>query len=174
MLLYSNNFTLKGVYGERNDVLECYEEDKYSIISHLNEDFKIKGKYIFMIDYPEEQITTIWQQTKSPVDETDKKDGSFVDGFKHLYGNYDAKFTGLAIGSNGCYFDGTSKDGSWHYCIGCFSNHYNNKMPGPSGKFTRYVSLWVKFPVKILMSCMQMRKTSFLHSAFVLVLLIRS
>ena len=159
----TNNFENK------NEALSCNKEGKYSILSELNQSFKIKGKYEFLIEYPEKKTYNIWRQTNRPIDEPETGN-KYVEGFQPL--------TTLAPGTNWgglcqtndtnpySLLNGTPKSVGnigWDYAIGVYKiSPLKNGLIPYVGGFVSIVKLWVKSPIIYeQISCNINRKNKF-------------
>ena len=176
MLLFFHD-TTKVDYWTGNEAYFLETEAKYSILSLLNDSFKIGDHFQFLLDYPNNP-PIIWRQTKNPIDEKTSDDTSQkVSGFQTV-SSCDQHFTGLAQSTSSCLLDGSSEKtteySSWHYCIGLTSSQYPKPeiLPGPYGTFTTQVALWVKFPIQPKYTCKQ-RGVPKLYASFVIILCLK-
>ena len=159
----------KNNFENKSEALSCNKEGKYSILSELNQSFKIKGKYEFLLEYPELKIYNIWRQTNRPIDEPEIGN-SYVEGFQPLttLAPYH-RWGGLCLTNDTSPYsllNGTPisvGNGGYFFAIGLYkTSSWNHGLIPTNDKPVSVVKLWVKFPVLFeLMSCNVNRKSNF-------------
>ena len=74
-----------GVYFKtEEEFMNINEKQRYSIYGELNENFKINGKYEFLIYYPELSKYNWWRQSKLPYDDIEKSDSKTAEGYEDV------------------------------------------------------------------------------------------
>ena len=155
-IFYHNMETYEGFYNA-SEAMQCNSAYKYSILSELNKTLKQKNnKYEFILEYPDRGTMNHWQQTNSPLEETEHGQ-KVVSGYHKIYiGETKSSWGGLAKSSslvssrtliNGTPGDITASD--WSYAIGMYNGVTwpNRNLPAGCGP-TNIVYLWVKIPEK--------------------------
>ena len=61
------------------------EKQRYSILGELNEDYKINGKYEFLLYYPDLNKYNWWRQNKLPYNEEERTGIHIADGYEGVY-----------------------------------------------------------------------------------------
>ena len=154
--VFFHNMTTFVGFSSESEAKQCNSVYKYSILSELNGIQKqSNGKYEFILEYPEHDSMNQWQQTNSPLEETEHGQKEVV-GYKEIHiGESSSKWGGLAKSSdavkqytliNGSPVDTTGMD--WGFAIGMYNGvywgHYN--LPAGEHGATNIVYLWVKVP----------------------------
>ena len=187
---YNNSLWLKVFFHSNKDGLNGFSNEeeakycvnnpyKYSILSKINEKFKINNVYEFIIEYPELGVYNIWQQEDNPL-EIEESVGYSVNGFVEIETNaYDPNWGGLAKttistlnGKNSSLLDGCPNSDEWYFAIGMYQDIYwkvdsttHYSLPAYNQIETNTVALWLKMPRSILCTVNKHRKQSF---AFIL------
>lgn len=147
MLVFRHS-TLKNIkYFTPESALLSNEEDLFSIIGKIDDTFKYKGKFEFLLEYPETKVFVIWRQSKSPT--TQRENGSFAEGFEpiHLIEN-SLTFGGLQISSNPEYtmFDCDPRTANCFYEVGSYGIHTPAFASYVNGGRRREENIFIRIP----------------------------
>lgn len=180
--VFYQNFNSGVGFSTAKDALLCNEEDRYSILSELNDSLKLNNKkYEFILYYPELDVYNRWRQTNNPIDEYEATGKTTVDGFHPIHtGAKINEWGGLARsnGTNAALLNGTPGQigsGSWWLAIGVvtgasFYNSIKTFYNIPAHNTGVNISyLWIRVPLKIDMSCKQRERH---HLSFALIALL--
>ena len=161
------------------DALLCNEEDRYSILSELNESLKLSNnKYEFILEYPEINLYNRWRQTNNPIDEYEATGKATVDGFYSIHlGAYKSNWGGLARsnGTDRALLNGTPDtigNNDWWFAVGVKTGafYYKNTIIMPAHNVgVTILYLWVRVPIKIGMTC---KVKNSIHSSLILITLL--
>ena len=126
----------------------------FSRFSDINSKYKIKGKYIFMLQYPVGVVK--WEQKNNPLDEEESELRTEVEGFvlyEHPQNVENNTFGGLAktkreqCGCINTFLKGHFIDERWWYSVGqkpgCCEDWQKNTTPGPFIEVDS-IHLWIK------------------------------
>ena len=88
-----------------DEVYSCNLTQKYSSLGSLNDNFKYKGYFEFLLEYPEKNYYVQWRQKKNPM-----KTKNYESIVKIHVPENEAKFSGLALSteSDSTFIDGSS------------------------------------------------------------------
>ena len=155
-LFFHNMTDISNGFSSNEEALHCNSEGKYSILSELNESYKIQGRYEFLLEYPEIGDYNRWLQTNRPFDEVEKGD-RYVEGYIPKHIGYSGKGWGGLLKTNINASSFTLINGSpeslggsnWFYAIGkrtgvMWNDYY--RLPGPIDSEMSFVYLWVRIP----------------------------
>ena len=124
-----------------------YKGGKYSILYQLNDNYKIRGKYEFLLEYPELSVSNHWRQSVNPLTKE-------CDGVNNATGYEEVDIQVRDNGWGGLYKHRNcatligSYDGRWHYAIGVVNKQFFPRFPGPYYDQS-IVYLWIKIPYSI-------------------------
>lgn len=153
--VYHHDIT-KGTFKDKEEAKYYVErDDKFSILGLINDNYKIDGKFEFMIEFPNltnQEGQNRWAQTNNPLSISEISDSS-VPGFERVtidwthaidQSNYRFTFCGLAL-SNYEYslLDGTCAQQKWFFSIGPLEKHRNKYIPGYT-EFNYETVLWLR------------------------------
>ena len=173
-LIFHHNSTYG--YFTKNNVLNHYSTNLFSVLSNVDDSFKIDDKFEFLLKYPELQDYVQWTQTVNPIFAKHNESNGYVP--KHYNWNYRYPFNGLSLTSsvNCALLDGTPNEPDWFFGIGAYGYALEKEgaIPGPfwndNGKYLHEVNLYIKvYNPKLLRklyskpSC-QIKQKTFLHS----------
>ena len=142
-LLFYHDLNKATYFNNKTDAYECNEEGRYSKLKTLKNIDKIKGKFEFLLEYPELGKSNQWKQSINPFRQH-LNDGENATGYEEIdIQMYDNNWGGLfSYDGDNCLLAG-STDGLWHYAIGTAVNSYDPYFPGPDcGR--KIVKLWIK------------------------------
>ena len=174
-LIFFHNSTGR-VFFEKNssDLLFCNKSQQFSNLGILTNNYKTKGFFEFLIEYPEINFIIHWKQKKNPV-----KASSNV-GFVPLrVDNNTAKFNGLALSSatSLTFLDGNIGSGDWHYAIGSYESWGGSeRFPGPllyneDNNFYGISLVYMYVRIKTSLSCKISKGISFKSSLMIMILM---
>ena len=133
-LIFHHNVKNGELFKGKNEALYYRGTDKFSLLSRINNKFKINGQYFeFKITYPEYDDCIHFTQKTNPMLVNEIEEGT-VDVKKESNMNDHYHFSGLALGENDfTLLDTNGKEDIWFYSIGQFNFdiNYNSSMPGP-------------------------------------------
>ena len=124
---------------------ESTEENRFSLLGNINNSFRFRGKYEFLLEYPEHNGYYRWKQRLNPF--TAKQYDNI--GYEKIHEEWtEFKFGGITRSSSGCsILDGRPRSGDYYYAIGLNTSWGNNLIPGPftgRSKPVREVKLWIR------------------------------
>ena len=139
----------------KNDY-ECLfsnEENKYSLLGYINDQFRVQGSFVFLLEYPETPCHYFFSQEVNPIFTTPDN----VEGFTPYSSNCSSnlKFIGLNRNNyqNAAYLDGivTNPSNSWYWFFGIgqkttWGGH--DQIPGYISSYSPIileVNLWMQF-----------------------------
>ena len=156
--VFFHNHSTKVNFIDEAEARHCNSEFKYSILDEISPRMKIKNKYEFIMEFPNDNTFIRWHQNRNPVKELDGKDKA--DGFEMLDKNINSElqsFRGLTRSTikynnvYNCFLDGNPSSGFWYYAIGMYENSSESfKTNGiPTYKaYTESLRLWIKLSFK--------------------------
>ena len=145
-----------GDFFTQNDVYNISTDDKYSILYLLNKNFTIKGKYEFLLEYPETQKFNHWRQTNNPLTDNETYDnGPYkVKGYEKINIQMESNhWGGLARSASvNTLLEGCIGDTDWWYAIGQYNSKlYNGSIAGENSVSEVY--LWLGLRKLIICTC---------------------
>ena len=139
-----------------NLLKESYSENKYSILGIIDETYKYKGVYEFLLEYPALKGYNRWSQKKNPFNAEYGKDV----GYHKISISWDVKgWKGLSRSQsqNICLIDGSFNLSKYFFAIGLASKWQYYNIPGPwdpsdkqslnledSEIYLKEVNLWIR------------------------------
>ena len=162
-LIFFHNSTNKVFFDKASEeVLFINTPQKYSTLGLLTDNFKRRGYFEFLLEYPEmkdknnEDYYIHWLQRKNPIKTPQGTNIGYVP--IHVPDN-SVKFEGLTLSAEEewTFLDPSTSKNSWYYAIGSFCSYALNYMfPGPyrtnEDKKEIAVSL-AKMYIRIKMNC---------------------
>ena len=167
LLLFHHNLTKSRYFADTNEGKKIFNYDggMYSIIYSLNNRYRINGKFEFLLEYPAEKLYNHWRQSKNPLYQK-AYNMQNVTGYEEIEIQMrDCEWGGLFYHGESSLIAG-SRDGRYHYAIGCMSDEYNGYIPGRSMSST-VVNLWVKSPTNFVECTLQTKKHRILFHVFI-------
>ena len=159
-IMFQDMADLKG-FDNIDEAKSCNQPHKYSIISEIDDSFKLRNKkFEFLLEYPELNLYNIWFQENSPLNEEEYGQKE-VRGYKPVHiGAYNPRWGGLArsdeIASKYCLINGVPSVlnlTNWLYGIGVITGAgwstngvLTHKIPAHNTGVNIYY-LWVRFPL---------------------------
>ena len=144
------------LFENESEALSCNLPNKYSILSEITDEYKINGKFEFLINYPNESRYFRWRQLNNPVEELEVENISTAEGFESIYpSDLPNKWGGLVRtnityeGKISSLLDGNPGSDFWYFAIGMYKDNtwesygfpaYQEDLP------TNYTSLWMRVP----------------------------
>jgi len=124
------------------------EPNLYSIFSLITDDFRIDGKFEFLLEYPGSSGYNRWRQSFLPWNNNEVS-GKKAEGYENIYITWSGSDWGGLVKSNNGYglytlIDGSAGKNLWHYAIGCISTRYSPRFPGPNGGTVLECRLWIR------------------------------
>ena len=124
------------IFENEDQFMSINEKQRYSIYGELNEDFKINGKYEFLIDYPDISKFNWWRQSKLPYDDNEEAGVYTAEGYENVsISMTNVSWGGLVrqaipyiteeqkCGSNCSFVEGSVGIENYYYAIGLRANH---------------------------------------------------
>ena len=139
------------VFHNESEAKYSLKKGKFSILGLVNDNFKIEGKFEFLLEYPDKankQGMNRWAQNKNPLDEAETTNGK-VDGYEPITLSWEAStdsyaFSGLARSeSSSSLLDGTSTEGTWYFSVGAYKKYNYKYLPGYTPTNTEVI-LWMR------------------------------
>ena len=163
--LFYHDMSALEAFSSEEEALKCSTEKKFSILGFLSDSFKFNNKFEFLLDYPELHAYNTWKQTNNPLKENETGQQE-VDGFvpKHT-GAPRSNWGGLVYTavhprnlSRPSLLNGTpNKDDDWYFAIASYGMAWGpntNYFTIPANSTpVNIVSLWVKFPYFVHLTC---------------------
>ena len=156
LLIFYHNITGKVYFDNETEAVNCYKEQKYSILYIINDDMRYNNKYEFMLQYGSSKTKyNRWLQDKNPLNQTEEN-VSQADGFEAIHLDYNSSnFAGLAktsLNSDKCcinsLLNGVFNTGYWFYGIGQYApcdTYWAENIPGDTDKkIETEVYLWIR------------------------------
>ena len=147
-LVFYHDLNKATYFSNKEDAKECNEEGRYSTLKSISSIYKIKGKYEFLLEYPEINKSNQWRQSLNPFHQS--SDGTNnATGYEDINVQMNDKYWGGLFRKNGdaCLLVG-SRNGFWHFAIGVHSEEYKPYFPGPSTN-SKIVKLWIRMPTSL-------------------------
>ena len=121
-----------------------HEEDMFSILSDIDDSYKIGSKFEFMLEYPDYGQYNRWRQNNNPLNE----ESQTSIGYKPIHVPMSTNFGGLHISSrkDACIIKGDSRTPNWYYAIGSFGREYNGSFPCKNDAICKEVNLYIRVP----------------------------
>jgi len=150
-LIFYHNSTKGNMFLSKEEALFFDSEYKYSMLTKLDNSYKIGGKFEFLLEYPGISGHNRWRQTLNPIDdlETGSKNAQ---GYENINISWSGmKWGGLLRSTNPTtLIDGSYNLENYWYAIGSLSNYLSPSFPGPGipgnadGTPVKVVCLWVR------------------------------
>lgn len=156
--VFYHNHSTKENFKNESEARHCNSEFKYSILDEINPSMRIKGKYEFVMDFPDENIYIRWQQNKNPVKELDYIETA--DGFRIIEDNRPSgshgffgltKVTRKGSGVINSFIDGMPNSNNWYYAVGMYEHSAGSFKTNGIPAYKDYVKclrLWIKIDPK--------------------------
>ena len=153
-IFYHNYINRENFIDEEEDI-DCNTTNKFSIIGEAYKLRKHKGKFEFLLYYPEfKGEYNQWEQTKYPLFESHTESTNHVDGYQSIsiswnssnWGGLEKSSPNTELNTSSSLLDGTIGPG-YYYCIGKYNytSWWDDKnIPGPNGKEVTEVYLFMK------------------------------
>ena len=151
ILVFHQNISV-GLFDKPESALISLKNGMYSILSEIKEDWKINGKFEFMLDYPELGKRNIWRQSLNPIDDYEETrpnertavgyEGVSIEMTEQGWGGLVRSSTAISLldGSVNYLIEGFNR---WYYSVGtCFLQ--NNGIPSNNNPVNN-VYLWIRF-----------------------------
>ena len=183
MLIFHHNITGRVYFANEQEALNCHEDQKYSILSAINESMKYQGKYEFLLQYGSSATKfNRWRQSLHPVEQEEGLSTGKVPGFEDKGISFNQfNFGGLAKTSikDTCinsFLNGVvDKTADWYYAIGQYkpcNTNWLDYIPGDYGsiqKLETVVDLWIRIsPFVPYCSCKTNKHIKFFNFIFLL------
>lgn len=153
-LIFFQNVTEEAnAYFTDTSVLNINEKKRFSIIGLINERFRYKGYYEYLLEYPEYKGYIRWKQAIDIASTTSTQTSEDI-GFKDVHHDFNG-FKGLSRStvSGATVFDGTPGETGFFYSIGAKCSYINSNqiagVPLESKYPTRITYLWIRIPCNI-------------------------
>ena len=148
-LIFYHDLNKATFFDNNKDAYECSEEGRYSTLKTLNKQYKIKGKYEFLIEYPEINKSNQWRQTLNPFHQSKDQQENNATGYEPIdIQMSESCWGGLFRSSNNkCLLSG-SRNEWWNFAIGTSSHEFIYYFPGPDN-LRKIVKLWVRMPTTL-------------------------
>ena len=134
-LIFHHNVKYGDLFKDVKETLYYKGKSKFSILSNINDKFKINNQYFeFKITYPECDDYIQFTQTTNPISTIEIQEGTVEVKKQSKLSNCET-FEGLALsGDTYSLLDSNGKKSKWFYAIGQMkfdSVKYKNSFPGP-------------------------------------------
>ena len=83
-LIFYHDLNKATFFDKKEDAYECNEEGRYSTLKTLNKQYKIKGKFEFLIEYPELNKSNQWRQTLNPFRQSKDQQQNNATGYEPI------------------------------------------------------------------------------------------
>ena len=154
-VFYHNSKSESDCFESESEALHCNSENKFSILDEIDDSMKIRNKFEFIIEYPNEAIYYHWRQSKNPLEEVEEEGKFGVDGFEPIHnGTSDTSWGGLtktkleAENVISTLLDGNPGTIWWRFSIGkyCVNKgwEFKDSLPGPLRKEYKQIRLWIR------------------------------
>ena len=159
-------------FDDFDEALFCNKANKFSILSKINDRYKIMGKYEFLLLYPGIAGYNRWLQSVFPLYENDENGKTQARGFQKVNLTWGVnKFKGLVrsmihsdVNCIPSLIDGTIGSQDWFYAIGYIktcSQVFQTSIPGPDISANEVI-LYIRKPY-ITLNNINQRKPLFIH-----------
>jgi len=160
--IFHHNSSGGGMFRDFSHAINSDEPNLYSILHKVTDDYKISGKYEFLLEYPELSGYNRWKQSLHPLYEKD--DTNPVKGYEAISISWDVQYWGgltKSSRSGNTLIDGSCGHTNWYYSIGAYKNHEwissvcpstKDCFPGPADK-KKEVILWVRVVSTTINEC---------------------
>ena len=157
LLIFSHNSSRSGLFPNSDAALFSLLPVRFSILSTIEDSWKIDNKFEFMLEYPEHSVRNIWKQSLNPIDdyESARPDERTAQGYDEVSIDVsDNGWGGLVRSSipSATLLDGSVnyvKSGTeyWYYAVGASRKFYNDEsIPfANSSIHANVVKLWIRF-----------------------------
>ena len=147
MLIFYHNSSAGEFFLNEEEALFCHENHKFSILSHINDSYKFKGKFEYLLEYPELEGTNRWRQTNNPLFENENN-STYVEGYESVNISFTSNgWSGLAKSTSiNTLLDGSRLHNQWYYAIGAYNVSFSGIgpwLPGP-GMRVYICKLWIR------------------------------
>ena len=153
-------------------------ENKYSVLSSLNDQFLFNGKFEFLLEYPSLNSFLQWKQSVNPLFAPTDSTAESV-GFSPIDVDSYPIFQGLKYRGSVTLIRGICNiKCGWHFAIGCMNNDYSPNFPGPHDGVNYFMvneaNLWVRISSSRLISCRTSWNTIFISFQYSLIIILFS
>ena len=156
--VFSHKHVVNDCFANEEEALHCDKENKFSILDEINDKMRIKGKFEFIIEYPNISSYFRWRQRLNPVHEEEVAGVRTAKDFEPIYnGSSLPKWGGLVkstipTGSTiSSLLVGYPGNEQWYFSIGMYNKIAGWDMakgiPGPE-KGVSIVNLWLRLKFK--------------------------
>ena len=156
LLVFYHNTTFGDYFHSLDEVYDSHTAQKFSILGIINEAFKIRNKYEFLLDVPGFKGFNRWRQKYHPNETTQYTNSTMneyepikISWVKYFYG-------GLAVSNDAASFlDCSTDQGDWWYPIGakrCYLKSNTIPIYMNNGNESPEIRLWVRVPSGIIPS----------------------
>ena len=174
--------TVGGGFNSFEEASFVNETNKFSILSFIDSKYKIKGKYEFLLKYPDSKGYNRWRQSLFPLNEYDSNDKTCAKGYRSIHIDWNQNnWCGLMRSMNRTdikcipsLLDGTIGNDNWFYSIGTMNNcsiNYKDNIPGPAGCMSEVI-LYIRNPNFNTCNNIVYKRSSFGITAMILLLTI--
>ena len=122
-----------GYFLNERQALLSYDIRKFSVLSKVDDSFKIDGYFEYLLIYPDIDGYSQWKQSVNPIDAKPEQPNGYQNiSFSWSDGN---SFNGLSRSSEKTtLLDGSPFQNTWFYAIGCYGHEGGTYMgiPGPN------------------------------------------
>ena len=181
--VFFHNFTGVVTFKDEAEAKHCNEAQKYSILDEIGPQYKYKGHYEFILEYPSLDYYFQWQQSLSPLEDIESIDKDKAEGFNLIHNGTNNYFgglvkTNLTISKNNkinSLLNGYPGDSMWYFGIGMYScvyEPYASEGPPPAqNPGTDLVVLWIRDPRRSFFCTMSYINIHYNHLCYLFVIL---
>ena len=139
-------------YFNEKEVYLSTNPHKFSVLSRLDDSFKIDQKFEFLLLYPEIPGHAHWVQDINPLKAQPNEENGYLSISFTWNDSSTQEFHGLSLSnSTHTFLDGSPFLPTWYYSIGSYHQSSENKdaIPGPSWKYNGTIQYIVNLYIKI-------------------------
>ena len=138
-------------FASESEFLNVNEHNKFSILSEIDESYKINGKYEFLIYYPEINKYNWWRQSLLPMDDPENPKSYQAKGYENVTIMLNSTCWGGLVNSTipyreasrvQSYLDGCVGDQHYWFAIGL--RYPSQRVPSNEEQWVSDVSLWIR------------------------------
>ena len=162
MKVFHHNSTGKDYFKDEEEAVSLITEKKFNKLSYINDAYKVRGKFEFIIDWPHLNDYYVWRQDKNPLFEYESEDAPTASGFEPLRNASEASYCvwgGLVRTTRKFYkyinslIKGCTASKQWHFAVGMYNQtdgrNDDSGIPSHRGD-TDLVEVWIRLPKRYL------------------------
>lgn len=158
MKVFYHNASEKDYFENEEEALSLITEKRFNKLKYVNDDYKVRGKFEFIIDWPRLNEYYIWRQDKNPLFEYESEDSLTASGFepiKNASTKSSCNWGGLVRaklklqGYINSLINGCPGAEYWYFAIGMYKNvigWHDYGIPTHNDTATDLAEVWVLLP----------------------------